>query len=797
MDNNIIGKSPGAKLRPKFIKILAIVLMLLIANPASYLDALGHWSDPDAERPDDLGSGPIEVDEEGPDAEPEIEIDETQPVFARNLRRTDPFEKSDLSVRELAEGDEVIVDNGSYVLYFNEETLEVKVQRKRSGFIWSSAPAADDLGDLSGVWQAFVTAPVVIDYLEPGVPSATWRDFPELVEARPVEHGLDLQLEFPRAELEMVLSLRLLPDNRMQVEVRDESIIYDRESGSDYLITELYILPFFGAARDTETDGYLFVPDGPGALMRFNDARNYSNTYQKRVYGDDEGVNRPSIALTRVPQVEEPIVHMPVYGIAHGHQQEAFAAVIEEGSDYATILASPAGVRTNFYWQTAYFNYNTPFFQRTGRGGEGFRYVRRESNEVNPKISYYFLGDSRADYTGMALAYRNYLAERGWLPEAHEADKENVNLPLHIQAFMAEQERGLIFNRTRVMTHSDDIVEWMPRFHDLAGEELSIAFYGAQRGGISAHDLGTLGFARGVGGRRGWREIEELANELGVNLVAHTDLAVGNNPQMSRGDMVYNIDRSIAHRNTQNFLYNEMYFLDVDAQARLINELKGDKGFLEGVSLDLSSIGHTLLSDYEDGITTGRHVVRQQITAQMNSLSETEELFLESPNSYLWAASDAMYSVPGQHTQLLYQTDTVPFMQTVLSGLIPMFSRPMNFGAGGDADLLHMIDFNLYPAYLVTEVESSELRNANTQDIYYSQLDALFPEIESTYHRVNEILGPVRGAQVTGRSVPAADVSITDYSNGQSVIVNYTNESFDYEGVEVPAQSAAVTETAN
>lgn len=60
----------------------------------------------------------------------------------------------------------------------------------------------------------------------------------------------------------MTVSVRL-GENRLLFSVDDASI---REEGA-YFIHKLYFAPFLGCTRAADTDGYMLIPDGSGALM--------------------------------------------------------------------------------------------------------------------------------------------------------------------------------------------------------------------------------------------------------------------------------------------------------------------------------------------------------------------------------------------------------------------------------------------------------------------------------------------------------------------------------------------------
>jgi hypothetical protein len=78
--------------------------------------------------------------------------------------------------------------------------------------------------------------------------------------------------------------------------------------------------------------------------------------------------------------------------------------------------------------------------------------------------------------------------------------------------------------------------------------------------------------------------------------------------------------------------------------------------------------------------------------------------------------------------------------------------------------------------------------------IYTSSYDQWGQEIEETYQWLNNLLGPVKGQQITARQLLAPGVVATTYSNGKQIIVNYNNRPFEAEGLMVEGQDAVVTE---
>ncbi len=204
--------------------------------------------------------------------------------------------------------------------------------------------------------------------------------------------------------------------------------------------------------------------------------------------------------------------------------------------------------------------------------------------------------------------------------------------------------------------------------------------------------------------------------------------------------------------------------------------------------LDLASIGYLLYSGYENSFFTRSDATK--IFA--DALKDAEiGLNLERPNSYLWSVCDAYLETPISSSNYLIETQSVPFLQMVLSGKMEMYSMPFNLNFTGREYVLRLIDYNVYPSFTLTEQDSIDLIGTNSSGVFTSQYDMWKDTVQSVYTEVNDVLGKVVGATVTDRLTVEDGVYATVYSNGVTVVVNYSSAPVEYNGVTVAGQSAA------
>ena len=117
---------------------------------------------------------------------------------------------------------------------------------------------------------------------------------------------------------------------------------------STYRISYIRVLPFMGAGR-RENIGYTFVPDGSGALVRYEDIQGNSFTSTNRVYGNDYSFHKASggnhtktwrlpvygnveeYEIVRVTEVEP----LTIYHDESGNRiDEPLTAIDDDGEEY-------------------------------------------------------------------------------------------------------------------------------------------------------------------------------------------------------------------------------------------------------------------------------------------------------------------------------------------------------------------------------------------------------------------------------------------------------------------------------
>ncbi|MBQ7635730.1 MAG: hypothetical protein IJS80_00330, partial [Lachnospiraceae bacterium] len=300
---------------------------------------------------------------------------------------------------------ELLYETGEAKFYFKDSRDILAIVDKRSGYIWKTGIDVPFSKELKNNISAAKNEAEIIAASEPkekslnttyiGIANSLLTvEYSELETtkyissasesgavsslSRVAEDGSKWRLDAEFASLDLKVSVYMT--------FSGDAVTYDipfAEISGEGLkkMTALILTPFLGASGgeaqfyDPEkgdygeaqskymTPGYVLVPDGSGALIRFKDNNVAFNQYIGDVYGSDPSTETYyySEATASVP-VKDPV--MPVFGIVHGCDQAAFVAWANKGAEHMDIIVNPEETKkVKYTWGYPRFEYNMTYYQ--------------------------------------------------------------------------------------------------------------------------------------------------------------------------------------------------------------------------------------------------------------------------------------------------------------------------------------------------------------------------------------------------------------------------------------------------
>ena len=690
----------------------------------------------------------------------------------------------------------LMAENETVGLFLNEKSLAVRILNKKNGYIWSSD--IDDFGDdfVNKHWKAFMCSGVTIEYYldrsgNAGASSvdrrATEESFldSELSSARiqSIPGGFRVDAIFGGSGIGLSWDTVITPDG---IEVRcDPADIRETEVER---IVSVQFYPFLGSVRYGTQPGYFVIPDGDGALIRFDNLyRNISRNYQKRYFGADPGINAAESHTGFLKKGTG--LNFPVYGIVHGVRDNALMSEIKSGFLFAELLVYPAGTRTNFYFISNRFLLRQNYSYIVSTGTETAM-ITSERASFSIRQRFTVLSGDDACYAGIARTYRDAL-EQGHLPEK----PGNAGaIPLYLNVWAGAASQGILRNGNIVMTSIDDL-EYMASDLRAAGiRNLYICYENAFKSSLSGTERDRYTLRPGIGSAGDLNALSLSLAESGDRMLIKTDLAGVMSKTAGldlREDVMRNINKRYAiGENRFGALAVKQYRLNAAGMSRLMAEdieklnARGISSFFFNIDRPASSFNKIRIWREEAAAEITTSLARPGALAAYIALESNTVL-----PQYL-ASISAVTDIAMKASLFPYVTDTIPFTSLVLRGKAELFASNLNDASGTEEYLLRIIEWGLYPSCLITREYPKTLLYSDTNSILSSRYDVWKEDLLRVYAAANEALGAVEGRAINNHEVLDTGVMKTTYDNGVEVFVNYNQRPWAGDGITLPARGS-------
>ena len=603
----------------------------------------------------------------------------------------------------------------------------------------------------------------------------------------------------------------ILDEEDLVVRVPGDSIVYpvdviDHATGNRITLplTTIEVLPYFEAAN-AEKEGYIFIPDGSGALINLNNNKTNLVPYRKQIYGIDFSV-QPIRELQ--PFLNEQI-YLPVYGMKQN--EKGFLAIVEEGDAIGSINAEISGMRDSYNKVYASFEIipkaSVDLAATDNLRGEttlhrlAINMYQARNYKGDIKIRYKLLKGEEAEYTGMARIYQEYLVEKYNLTKIEDTGKVPFFLEL-IGAIDKEMPvMGVPRNVTVPLTTYKEANIIINELLEKGVEDLVIKYTGWTKGGIRHVYPDKVRLDKKLGNRE---DFDTLLNTVKENdLKLFPDIAFLN---IYRDKI---LDGFVGYRDSARFLSRRRAYIfdefnpsnhqpgekqkDILSTSRLeklVDEFLKSYNKFDLSGLSLRYMGKQVNSDFR--VNPDELVDRQQaknhIVAQLKRLSRDYELMVNGGNAYSLPYVSYIIDMPLYSDGESLFDKGVPFFQMVLHGYIYYTGEPINLANMSRLHCLKLIETGAIPYYRWSYGDSSIVKKSDFDDqfsIYYK--DHLDEAIEF-YESYSSVMSGLKSQRITGHRQLAFRVYETVYENGDRIIVNYNQDQVEVDGYIIPGE---------
>ncbi len=735
---------------------------------------------------------------------------------------------------------ELLYETASAAYYYREDRDIIAVLDRASGYVWKTGLDAGFPNDIKDAVKKAATDEEKILAAEPLEQNLNARYIgiansiltAEFYEAETIKYISSASREGAVSTLKKLdelgnfalevdfeeIGLQVRVDIRFEEKGITYRIPFDGMSGAGLArLAALWITPFLGASggeaqyfdpaamdygdtvKKPAVPGYVLVPDGPGALIRFRDNPVSYKEYIGDVYGPDLAAGTYYYSqLSDALSLKEPAV--PAFGIAHGHGQAAFLAYAGSGAEHLQLLVRPEeNLRVKYTWAYPRFEYNSTFYRVYNRYGAGFFSLMQKPYAYDAQMSYTFLSGGEATWAGMARAYRAQLRAQNVLKPL---ETTGTDIPIRLDFILSDIKKGLIGPEQVVVSTASDVGQMLDALRGSGVRGATSGLIGWQDGAQTLAQPGSPRIHRALGGEAAFRLLAEGQAAAGTGVELSRDFVLVNERMLRYGG------RAAQHLNTWyvSIDYQPRYpkapvtafsLARADASAGWVREAARRAGEL-GFGLAVTGLPSQLVSSHNyqgPDITLQQAILLQQ--EALEAAGQSAGLSLERPNLYLWPYTQRFLQAPVTGSQYVFETDNVPFLQLVLQGSMEVFGPYSNFSFYTRRDILRMMDYHTYPSFILSRQSSHLLSSTLSSDLYTTEFAQYELLVKDIYRQVNEALGPLRGWQWMDRRMLAEGVAENTYELAGRVrrlLINYTDSDAALDGVTVPALGWALAE---
>lgn len=318
-------------------------------------------------------------------------------------------------------------------------------------------------------------------------------------------------INYSHIELELFLSLEIeLKDDKIKLTL-PASKIKEGESinsakGNPNKFSKVDLLAQFGSVREGNK-GYLVLPLSPGVLCEFKDK--ISSEYEIGIYSSSWEDSSSWGGCS-----------MPIFGFKNDNS--SFLGIIEGGKyDAALRLGTNQGEERIYYIHPSFslrYHYN------------------EEKLAEDISVEYHFLPSEESSYTGMAKRYRKYVLEDGKVKPLRERIEDNPTLNYAAKCLEVRIRLGWkpvppdILEQTpenepqmHVACTFDKVGEIIEEFKRHGIDKAEFCLVGWNVGGHDGRYPQIFPVEEKLGGEEKLRKLIKKAQDMGYQIVAHDD----------------------------------------------------------------------------------------------------------------------------------------------------------------------------------------------------------------------------------------------------------------------------------
>ncbi len=588
------------------------------------------------------------------------------------------------------------------------------------------------------------------------------------------------------------------------------TVPYDKiQYRSQFPLTEVSILPYMTSEAQTST-GSLFVPDGSGALIHFNNQKGRQE-YSAKIYGQD-------IAMVQNYKMSEITANFPIYGIMVESRQgddsvgngQSLLAIVESGDSYGVIKAgTPSGANVNVNYVSSRFT--VLHNDKVDVGARSTTSVYAYEDKLNPEenISIRFRPIDGCDYVNMAKEYRNYYLAK--YPELKAQASTDVPVAVELVGAVTKTQHVLGFpaDRPYAVTTYSQMADIVKDLNSNGLENMNVVLTGWFNEGVKHEVADDVDLISALGGKSAFKKaISSIQGSNQLYLKANFTFVYEDEWFDSfryRRDTAKYVSREYVK--LQKFS-DVWYGVEDDADiyylanpAYIEKTIKAYADELEDLGLKniaFSDVGNKLAADYNRKKAVSREQAKSGQTDLFKSLqSDGTKLVFYDPFEYAVAQSSLLLNVDVDSSHFSLADEAIPFFPIVFHGYLDYMGDALNITGNFVNNLLKTVESGAGLYYTFIASPAMELAETENTDLFGAHYDSWKDDAIKYYQRFKKDFAGLYNQTIEDHEIIDRGITMTQYADGTKVYVNYRSTAYQIDGKEIPAEDWIVVKGGN
>lgn len=582
-----------------------------------------------------------------------------------------------------------------------------------------------------------------------------------------------------------------LDEDELVIDVPLEEVRYTEA----FPMATVQVYPYFGAGY-VEDEGFLFVPDGNGALINFNNGKTAQDSYYANVYGYDYGLLRSVVISDNTAQ-------FPIYGISKN--ENSFITVIEEGSSLASIIADISGKKNGFNYVAAKYQLiHSEALDISSKSAAIMAMHEKQLPEISLKQRYIFCEES--GYVAMAKSYREYFMEQ--YPNLTQLDQTYLATAVDIIGGIdvTEQRFGMPKTVVRPLTTYDEAKDMIATLSDKGWDNILYKYRGWFNDGIQNDPVANnVKLIKKLGNKKDFKELVSAVNNTNSTLYLEAELQrVYNDTTFNSFVKNRDASRLITREIIEHYHYSNVYFGEDDSlglaylarpavSKNMVNTYANKISDLNVKNIGFASHGSLLYADYND----------KKFVSREDSMNMQEEMFKQLKedgyglngyvgNAYAIPYMDMVNDMPLNSKGFLIFDEDVPFFSIALHGLVNYTGEAINISDNYQENLLATAETGAGLYFIFMNASTKEIQETNYTQFFGADFEKWSTLADEVYKQYSNDFAPLASQLIDDHKILENGLRITTYEDGTEVLINYSKSDITYEDITVLAGNYAV-----